>query len=269
MMSKFLLSIISVCYNNPNELLRTLRSFDGLNHEIFEVIIVDGSSNESCKKIAKSFPEFKYLGGPDTGKYHAMNKGLAASSGEAVLFMNSGDLLHDRVVIEAAIRQHSNRLTSALLYGDSIRVVGGKRIYVDAVDPSPETQRLAVFPSHQSILVPRLYHLEHLFDESMFFAADSKMLRVAFDQLPSERLNFAVGEFSYGGACTSPGSWALLRRQYSELLEVASYTRWEKAKVAFSLVSRKLTHMIFGEEALQQAQARGLERKLAGSGAKS
>jgi hypothetical protein len=146
--------------------------------------------------------------------------------------------------------------------------VGGRRIYIDAVVPSPETQRVAVFPSHQSILVPRLYHLEHLFDESMFFAADSKMLRVAFHELPSERLNFAIGEFSYGGACTSPGSWALLRRQYSELLEVADYTRWEKVIVAFRLVRRKVMHMLFGGEALQRAQARGLERKLAGSVAK-
>lgn len=226
--SKFLLSIVSVCYNNPCELFKTLSSLDGLNNEIFEVIIVDGSPNDSCKKIARAFPKFNYLGGPDTGKYHAMNKGLAASSGQAVLFMNSGDLLHDQAAIEGAIYQHRNRLTSSLLYGDSIRIVAGRRIYVDAVDPSPETQRLAVFPSHQSILVPRLYHLEHPFDEGMFFAADSKMLRVAFDQLPSERLNFAIGEFSYGGACTSPGSWTFLRRQYSELLEVADYTRWRK-----------------------------------------
>ncbi len=257
------LSIISVCFRNPDELEATLRSMDGIDPSLCEVIIVDGSPDRSCAEVAARFPAFRHLHGPDTGKYNAMNKGIAAANGDAVLFMNSGDLLHDRARLEEALREHRDILATTILFGDVIRIVADERIYTPAEPPTPHRQRIAVFPSHQSIMMPRSYHLDHLFDERMFFAADSKMLRIAFDELPYRQLDFAIGEFAYGGACTSPGSWKRLRQQYDELLEVADYGLLEKAKVALSLMRRKVAHMTFGEDALQRAQAARLRHQLA------
>ncbi len=256
------LSIISVCFRNPGELEATLRSLDGLDPGLCEVIIVDGSPDDSCAAVAKGFPAFRHLHGPDTGKYNAMNKGILAATGDSVLFMNSGDLLHDRGRLEDALRAHRGILGTTILFGDVIRVIAGERIYTPAEPPTAYSQRVATFPSHQSTLTPRQYHAAHLFDESMYFAADSKMLRTAFDELPFKKLDFAIGEFAYGGACTSPGSWKLLWQQYNELLDVADYTMAEKAEVAIRLVRRKVAHMALGEQALQRTQANRLRRAL-------
>lgn len=258
----YALSIITICFQNPKQLEATLESLDGLPVDLFEIIIIDGSTDDSCSNVAKRFPGFFYFQGHDTGKYNAMNKGVALARGDAVLFMNSGDCLHDRVALHAAIQKHRNKLSKHILYGDSIRVVANEKIYVKSVTPSPKTQRLAEFPSHQSILIPTAYHSSHLYDEKMFFAADGKMLRSAFDRLPCIRLDFAIGEFSYGGVSTSPGSWLMLVQQYREQIQVVDYVMWEKLKFGMILFRRKVAHMLFGEKVLQLAQARRIKRKI-------
>ena len=87
------ISVITINYNNKAGLEKTIESVAQQNHENFEYIVVDGQSSdgsidvikENQSSISRSIVE------KDSGIYDAMNKGIRASTGKYLLFMNSGD----------------------------------------------------------------------------------------------------------------------------------------------------------------------------------
>jgi glycosyltransferase involved in cell wall biosynthesis len=253
-------SVISICYRNPEELEATLQSLRGLDPALCEVIVVDGSPDESCARVAARHPAFRYLHGPDRGKYDAMNKGIAAAAGDSLLFMNSGDRPNDAAALEALVRAHRGALATTLVYGDCIFLVGGERLKVPAPPPTPENLRLGRLPSHQSILIPRAFHQRHLYDARFHFAADTKFLKAALRELPHLYVPQVIGVYAYGGVSTSPGSLRSLRRQYREICDAHELRAWERIALASTIVRRKLLHAFVGEDELQRLQAERLRR---------
>lgn len=90
------LSIITVNYNNICGLQRTIESLTHQSNKDWEWIIIDGGSNDGSKELIEKYQSYiKYwCSEPDRGIYHAMNKGIEHSTGEYLLFMNSGDWLY-------------------------------------------------------------------------------------------------------------------------------------------------------------------------------
>ncbi len=103
------LSIITINYNNKVGLQKTIESVIAQTSKEFEFIIIDGNSNDGSKDIIAQYQSnFTYaISEPDTGIYNAMNKGIAKSNGEYLLFLNSGDWLNNNQVI-ASIKNHLN-----------------------------------------------------------------------------------------------------------------------------------------------------------------
>lgn len=95
------LSIITINYNNKNGLKETIESVISQTNKDFEWVIIDGGSTDGSKEFieqnSKSISYF--VSEPDGGIYQAMNKGIAASHGEYLLFLNSGDTLFDNETI--------------------------------------------------------------------------------------------------------------------------------------------------------------------------
>jgi glycosyltransferase involved in cell wall biosynthesis len=58
----------------------------------FEHIIVDGGSTDGTLEILKQYPHLKVISELDQGMYDALNKGLDASHGEIIGFLNTDDL---------------------------------------------------------------------------------------------------------------------------------------------------------------------------------
>jgi putative colanic acid biosynthesis glycosyltransferase len=97
------LSIIVVCFDNADDVSKTLTSISLASEKHIEVIIVDGSCSKSIYDVFLSFGSsekllFKCISEPDSGIYDAMNKGVANSSGKHVVFMNSGDCFADNAI---------------------------------------------------------------------------------------------------------------------------------------------------------------------------
>ena len=117
------LSVITICYHNPAELEQTLNSLAGLDPARFEILVIDGSSDEACAEVAAGYSDVHYRREVDHGKYDAMNCGIRLATGSAVLFMNSGDKLHGPTALADIVRQHEARLSDTLVYGDCIKLV--------------------------------------------------------------------------------------------------------------------------------------------------
>lgn len=90
------LSVITVVFNNVNDIERTLLSVIQQNYKEIEYIVIDGGSTDGTIDIIKRYQSSisKFISEPDKGIYDAMNKGLALATGDYVLFMNSGDEIY-------------------------------------------------------------------------------------------------------------------------------------------------------------------------------
>ena len=101
------LSIITINYNNASGLKETFESIKKQTCRDFEYVVVDGNSNDGSKEVIEEYQECisKWVSEPDTGIYNAMNKGAKMSSGEYMLFLNSGDFLHSDNVIDKLLNE--------------------------------------------------------------------------------------------------------------------------------------------------------------------
>lgn len=90
-----LVSIISVVFRASRELPRLIESVAAQKGDDSEFIIIDGGSDDGTLDILRQFDDVidYWVSEPDRGIYDAMNKGIAAATGEFVLHLNAGDAL--------------------------------------------------------------------------------------------------------------------------------------------------------------------------------
>lgn len=85
------LSIITPTFNRRAMLVAALDSVARQGWPDVEHIVVDGGSTDGTLDLVGSRPNLRLIGGPDQGIYDALNKGIAAATGDAVGFLNSDD----------------------------------------------------------------------------------------------------------------------------------------------------------------------------------
>lgn len=96
------ISIITICFNNPEDLVKTCASVDMQELKPFEHIIIDGSTKPDIKNYLAENPPpgyRKWLCEPDKGIADAFNKGIKMATGEITTLLNSGDTLYDKSVL--------------------------------------------------------------------------------------------------------------------------------------------------------------------------
>jgi len=93
MKNRIFLSIITITLNNFEELLRTVESVWDLNG--CEHIIINGGECPQTLEFLQGYYG-KSVSEPDQGISDAFNKGIRLSSGDAIIMLNSGDILLDR-----------------------------------------------------------------------------------------------------------------------------------------------------------------------------
>lgn len=96
------ISIVTVCYNCKEDLETTIKSVAAQTYKNIEYIIVDGASTDGTKELLEKYKTNIQIciSEPDDGIYDAMNKGIAHSHGEWLLFMNAGDTFCDANVLQ-------------------------------------------------------------------------------------------------------------------------------------------------------------------------
>ncbi len=104
-----MVSIVIVLFRAKEECLRLLKNIFGFDHNDFELIVIDGGSQDGTVEVLREWDDQidYWLSEPDSGIYDAMNKGIAAARGEYVLHLNEGDTLKllPRQTLEACLKQ--------------------------------------------------------------------------------------------------------------------------------------------------------------------
>ncbi|BDU71074.1 glycosyltransferase family 2 protein [Mesoterricola silvestris] len=96
------ISVITVVWNNP-QVAEALKSIleQKTSHEV-ELVVIDGGSAEPTLEAIRPFlPRIAYfVSEPDKGLYDAMNKGIAAATGDILGTLNSDDVLDNDGVLQ-------------------------------------------------------------------------------------------------------------------------------------------------------------------------
>jgi glycosyltransferase involved in cell wall biosynthesis len=113
------LSVITACYNSAHTIADTIRTVLSQNYGEIEHIFVDGGSTDGTLDIIEAGrgSNSKLIPGPDKGTYDALNKGLAASSGDLVGFLHADDMYADESVISRVVDEFRSDSLDAV-YGD-------------------------------------------------------------------------------------------------------------------------------------------------------
>ena len=96
-----LISIITINYNNAQGLKKTIDSVSSQSFQDFEFIVIDGNSTDNSVDYIKQNNRINYwVSETDNGIYDAHNKGINKATGDYLLFLNSGDILADNIVLQ-------------------------------------------------------------------------------------------------------------------------------------------------------------------------
>lgn len=178
------ISVITITYNDVSGLIATIESLVNQSYLEVEHIIVDGKSKDNTIVVIKDYEtkinelglniSLKWISEPDTGIYNAMNKGVKMSSGEYLLFLNSGDTLANNDVIKDL---QTDELNADVVIG-RINVVNSENIVVNKDYTITKPLTLFTFYlrgiPHQGTLIRRTLQLENLYDESYRINSDFK-----------------------------------------------------------------------------------------------
>jgi glycosyltransferase involved in cell wall biosynthesis len=90
-----MVSIVTPSFNHVQFIEATMRSVLEQEYPRLEYIVMDGGSTDGTADVIASFRDrLTYIASePDRGQAHAINKGLARSTGEIMAWLNSDDLL--------------------------------------------------------------------------------------------------------------------------------------------------------------------------------
>jgi glycosyltransferase involved in cell wall biosynthesis len=98
-------SIITVCYNSESTIASTIQSVAAQTWRNYEHIIVDGASTDRTLSVVRNaeVAKLKVISEPDHGIYDAMNKGVAASTGDVICFLNADDVFANSMVLATVV----------------------------------------------------------------------------------------------------------------------------------------------------------------------
>lgn len=93
-------SMIVVCLNAGDKLNKTINSILQQTYQDYEIVVKDGYSKDGSIETLAKDERIRLYQEKDTGIYDAMNQAIEKAEGEYLLFLNCGDLFHDRTVLE-------------------------------------------------------------------------------------------------------------------------------------------------------------------------
>ena len=165
-----LFSVVTVVFNDVNNIANTIESVISQTFLDREYIVIDGGSSDgTLNQLWKFKSKINiFITEPDNGLYHAMNKAIAAATGEWIIFINSGDVFASNDILERVSTQI--REDDEFLYGSHYWMNAGRVIHVPTRPLETMWQRISF--SHQSLFVRLSTMKKYGFDERFSIVAD-------------------------------------------------------------------------------------------------
>lgn len=208
-------SIITINYNNHDGLRNTIESVTSQSYQDFEFIIIDGGSNDGSRELIEKYADHitYWVSEPDKGIYNAMNKGIKASHGDYLNFMNSGDTFYD-----------SETLVSIEKELENYDIIVGKEFHQNPITGESATTYLPTrlsmatffvsYLPHQSGFIKRSLFDDSLYDECLHIVGDWKfyMQQVVCNERTVKLIDTIVSRREQGGISNTNNALSLEER---------------------------------------------------------
>lgn len=198
-------SVITAVWNDVEHIEKTILSVFSQSYPFIEYIIIDGDSKDGTVDIIKKYSDkFTYwVSEPDKGVYDAMNKGIAASTGDFVIFMNSGDTFHTDDAIEKMNLDGVDK--NAVVYGNvSVKYWDGIVVETPHEFFKTSMKFKGVGICHQTVFFPGEVIRKMRYDLSYRIASDyDLMYRMWKEGVNFVYRNAVVADYEWGNGISS------------------------------------------------------------------
>lgn len=195
-------SIITVCRNAARTLPAAIDSVRRQTFQDFEHIVVDGVSTDRTVALLESYgSDIEYfVSTPDTGIYHAMNRGLSLARGEYIAILNADDWFNPKfleVSLDAIARSNAD-----ISYSDYTT----ERGHIKCAPLSEALCFSQLDVKHNTFLMSRkAFDVVGVFDENYRIVSDAKWNRAAyFSGLEFVHIAQPLVFYSSAGASSAP-----------------------------------------------------------------
>lgn len=170
------ISIITICFNNLEEVIATCQSIDNQSTPPHEHWIIDGSSNNEIRDYLQqhSLPTYrKWISERDKGIADAFNKGVKRATGEIVNMLNSGDRYIDENVLRIVAETFTNHPGVQWVHGKYLFNRSDKWIVIGKPFEKDKLYRGMRSICHQTMFARRTLHDKYgLYNTSLTIAMD-------------------------------------------------------------------------------------------------
>lgn len=237
-------SIITVCLNAQESIVKTIQSVLEQEYDNFEYIIMDGKSTDETLNIVKTFDDkrIRCYSEKDTGIYNAMNKSVLLARGDYVLFLNSGDYLNNNQVLSRTV---------AFLEENPVDIAYGN-IELDGLDVKKKikyyqkhrkiTKYYLLYRTicHQAIFAKRALLLDEKLDESYIYWADQEwLIRCITTNKVIKSMNLTICNYNVEGVSSDKANIKYIQKESDRILKQYMPFFW-KVLYPFKRVKRLL-----------------------------
>lgn len=174
------LSIITICFNNLEDVLNTCKSVNEQTVKPFEHLIINGSTSNDIENYFSELQKSSYrkiVNEKDKGIADAFNKGIKMATGDLILLLNSGDCLYDQKVIQIVLEKFNQDNKLMWLHGRYRLNRSGIWVTLGKPFEAKKIYRGMRSVCHQTMYVKKeLYQKYGLFDTSLKIAMDFDFL---------------------------------------------------------------------------------------------
>ena len=208
------LTIVSITYNNPEDLIKTYDSLKYFREHGGTHIIVNGGNS-----IASLVKDVMLVEESDKGIYDALNKGIAHVTTPFFMLIHSGDFLVETTeVLQSLLIKMENEELDFLLNDCSIEF-GRKKRLMKSSNWKPWMFKFGAQPPHPPTIYRTTSMSTYQYDISHPVIADYKYLEeIIYSNLKWNKGNRLLIHMSQGGA-TSSGlhSFFYVNKQFKKL----------------------------------------------------
>ena len=206
-------SVITVTYNSESTISQTIQSILMQSFQNFELIIIDGKSNDKTLEIINSFKDdfiskkitLRLFSEADDGIYDAMNKGINLSKGKIISILNSDDLYFDRNILKIVYEGFDNNKLVSILYGNLVYFSKSPEVFNRFWVTRPNSFFNGWNPPHPSTFVKKsVYSRIGLFNPHLYISSDYEFLLRAMhiNNVKSYHLDKFLVKMRQGGRST-------------------------------------------------------------------
>lgn len=181
------ISIITATYNSSKYIKDNLKSLATQTYSNIEHIIVDGLSSDGTIDILKNsnFNMNNVISEKDKGIYHALNKGIIASTGDIVGILHSDDIFEDNEVLS---------LVAGIFLDDSVQAVYGNLKYINITNTKiirnwksnefiKSNLQNGWMPPHPTLFIRKnVIFPNYMYSEKLKISSDYEMILRLFSQ---------------------------------------------------------------------------------------